>query len=504
MSAITASVPQDAATDPQLYNEDLRPTEASERSWTWLNYSTVWMGMVHNIVAYTTAAGLIALGMNVWQALLTVLTANAILILAMCANAVAGAKYGLPFPVLMRATFGYKGAQFPVLVRAAVAMFWFAAQTYAGSLAINAIIGALIPAWHHLNTQFIGMGINNWISFVIFWALHVAIIRHGMVRVRFFELWAGPLVVVMLLGLVVWALHQAHGFGPLFNQPAKVHGHAFWLLFGASVTGLIGTWSTLVLNIPDFTRFSRSQRDQTLGQTIGLPITALLFSFMSILITSGTVAAFGHAIANPVDLLIRMHSTPVLILGGIALLIATLSVNVAANIVSPAYDLVHLFPRKLTFVSAGIIATVLAVGAVPWLWFSDAARIFKVLNVIGGALGPVAGIMLVDFFVLRKRSYDLRSFYTRSGEYTYRDGWNVRGLLALAVGLFAALAGNVIPGLGGLANYAWFIGLAVGGAAYYLAMLPDPSVASARQAAAASDKRIEAGERAGARLEPTT
>jgi NCS1 family nucleobase:cation symporter-1 len=490
--------------DPQLYNDDLRPTEPRERTWTWLNYSTVWMGMVHNIVAYTTAAGLIALGMNVWQALVTVLTANAILILAMCANGVAGAKYGLPFPVLMRATFGYRGAQFPVLVRAAVAMFWFAAQTYAGSLAINAIIGAVVPAWNHLgSTQFIGMGLGNWISFVIFWALHVVIIRHGMVRVRFFELWAGPLVVVMLLGLVVWAIHQAHGLGPLFSQPAKVHGHAFWVLFGASVTGLIGTWSTLVLNIPDFTRFSRSQRDQTIGQTIGLPITALLFSFMSILITSGTVAAFGHPIANPVDLLIRMHSTPVLILGAVALLIATLSVNVAANIVSPAYDLVHLFPRRLTFVSAGIIATVLAVGAVPWLWFSDAARIFKVLNVIGGALGPVAGIMLVDFFVLRRRSYDIGSFYSRSGEYSYRDGWNVRGLLALAVGLFAALAGNVIPGLGGLANYAWFIGLAVGGVAYYLAMAPDASVVSAREVASAAEA-AEGVEPAGARLELRT
>jgi NCS1 family nucleobase:cation symporter-1 len=321
-----------------------------------------------------------------------------------------------------------------------------------------------------------------------------------MVRVRFFELWAGPLVVVMLLGLVVWALVRAHGFGPLFHQPAKVHGHAFWVLFGASVTGLIGTWSTLVLNIPDFTRFSRSQRDQTLGQVIGLPITALIFSFMSILITSGTVAAYGKAIPNPVDLLIRMHSTPVLILGGIALLVATLSVNVAANIVSPAYDLVNVFPRKLTFVSAGIIATVLAVGSVPWLWFADASRIFKVLNVIGGALGPVAGIMLVDFFVLRRRVYDVRSFYSRTGQYAYLAGWNIRGLVALAIGMFAALAGNIIPAVGGLANYGWFIGLGVGGLAYFLAMLPDPSVAASRERAARAD--AEDG-RAAVGLEPT-
>ncbi|MGI8413858.1 MAG: NCS1 family nucleobase:cation symporter-1 [Solirubrobacteraceae bacterium] len=483
MSAVADTIPADTERDPRLYNEDLKPTPKSERRWTWFNYSTVWMGMVHNIVSYTTAAGLIALGMSVWEAIITVIVANVILIVAMCLNGVAGAKYGLPFPVLMRAVFGYHGAQIPVVARAAVAMFWFAVQTYAGSIAINAIITAVVPAWNHLGTQFLGMGINNWISFAIFWALHVVVIRHGMARVRLFEMWAGPLVIVMLLGLVGWALVKAHGFGPLFSQPAKVHGHAFWVLFGASVTGLIGVWSTLVLNIPDFTRFSRSQRDQTLGQVIGLPITALLFAFMSILITSGTVAAYGKAIPNPVDLLIRMNSTPVLILGGVALLIATLSVNVAANIVSPAYDFVNLFPRKLTFVSAGIITTGLSIASVPWLWFTDASRVFKVLNVIGGALGPVAGIMLVDFFILRRKSYDLRSFYDRAGRYAYRSGWNIRGLLALAIGLFAALAGNIIPAVSGLANYGWFIGLGVGGLAYFLAMLPESSVATDREEA---------------------
>jgi len=500
MSAVATRTGQGATLDPDLYNEDLRPVQASERNWTWLNYCTVWMGMVHNIVSYTAAASLIALGMSVWQAIFTVITANVILILAMCANGVAGAKYGLPFPVLMRAAFGYKGAQIPVFVRAAVAMFWFAVQTYAGSVAINAIIGALIPVWTHLNVDLIGMGINNWISFIIFWALHLLIIKHGMARVRFFELWAGPLVIVMLLGLVVWALNKAHGFGPLFHQPSKVHGHAFWILFGASVTGLIGTWSTLVLNIPDFTRFSRSQKDQMIGQTVGLPLTALVFSFMSILITSGTVAAFGQSVANPVELLIRMHSTPVLILGGVALLIATLSVNIAANVVSPAYDLVNMFPRRLTFVSAGIISTAIAVVFVPWLWFQHADRVFKVLNIIGGTLGPVAGIMIVDFFLLRKQSYDVRSFYTRSGEYAYRAGWNVRGLLALGLGLFAALAGNIIPGLGGLANYAWFIGIAVGGLAYYLAMLPDASVAADRRHPPET-KPIDGDELVGAGLE---
>jgi NCS1 family nucleobase:cation symporter-1 len=218
--------------DPQLYNDDLRPIREEERTWTWLNYSTVWMGMVHNIVSYITAASLLELGMSAGQAIATVVTANVFLIAAMCANSVAGAKYGLPFPVLIRAAFGPFGAQIPVIVRAAVAMFWFAVQTYAGSVAINAILGELIPGWKSLDGQFLGMGANNWISFGIFWALHLVIIKHGMARVKFFELWAGPLVIVMMLALVVWAITKAHGLGPLFDQPSKVHGAAFWTLFG--------------------------------------------------------------------------------------------------------------------------------------------------------------------------------------------------------------------------------------------------------------------------------
>ena len=472
MSASTARLDASQGFDPGLYNDDLRPVEAEERNWTWVNYTTVWMGMVHNIVAYVTAASLLSLGMSAGQAILTVVTANVVLILAMCANSVAGAKYGLPFPVLIRAAFGAKGAQVPVIVRAAVAMFWFAVQTYAGSVAINAILGELIPGWKNLDSEFLGMGLNNWLSFGLFWILHVYVINHGMSRVKFFELWAGPLVIVMALVLVAWAISKANGLGPLFEQPAKVHGAAFWALFGTSVTGLIGVWSTLVLNIPDFTRFSRSQRDQVIGQTIGLPVTTVLFSLMSIIITSGTVVAFGKPIADPVQLLIAFDNPWVLIFGGFALLVATLSVNIAANVVSPAYDLVNLFPRRLNFVKAGVISTVLAIVFVPWLWFDDAERVYNVLNVIGGALGPVAGIMLVDFFLVRRKQYDLASFYTRDGAFQYSNGWNARGLLALAVGLVVGLIGHVVPALDGLNDYSWFIGLAVGGAAYYVLMKP--------------------------------
>lgn len=247
--------------DPSLYNEDLAPLQKEKRNWNWLNYTTVWMGMVHNIVAYETAGSLLGLGMSVWQALATVITANIILIIAMWLNSAAGAKYGIPFPVLIRASFGYKGAQLPIIIRAFVAIFWFAVQAYLGSKAVGAVLGALIPGWNSLSSvHFLGLGLNDALAVGLFWILHAWVISHGMERVKFFELWAGPLVIVLGLALVIWSISVSNGLGPLFDEPSQLTGGAFWAAFGISVTGLIGTWATLILNIPDFTRFARSQK----------------------------------------------------------------------------------------------------------------------------------------------------------------------------------------------------------------------------------------------------
>ncbi|MFT8322967.1 MAG: NCS1 family nucleobase:cation symporter-1 [Bacillus sp. (in: firmicutes)] len=457
--------------DPSLYNEDLAPVPKAKRNWTWLNYTTVWMGMVHNIVAYETAGSLLGLGMNVWQALGTVIFANIILIVAMWLNSSSGAKLGVPFPVLIRASFGYKGAQFPIIIRAFVAVFWFAVQAYAGSKAVGAVLGVLIPGWNSLaDIQFIGMGLNDAIAVALFWILHAVIISHGMERVKFFELWAGPLVIVLGMGLVIWAIVVAKGLGPLFNEPSTLSGAAFWKVFWISVTGLVGTWATLILNIPDFTRFARSQKDQMIGQGIGLPGTAIIFSIMSIITTSGTILAFGRPIWNPVELLQAFGNPIVLILGAFSLLIATLSVNVAANVVSSAYDLVNLFPKKLTFVKAGLISIVLAVFFMPWLWFNNAGTIFSILGAIGGALGPVAGIMIADYHIVKRKKYDLASFYDKNGEYAYKKGYNPKAFIALIIGLVASFIGLMIPALKDLYTYSWFLGIGFGAISYIVLM----------------------------------
>ncbi|WP_231862776.1 NCS1 family nucleobase:cation symporter-1 [Alicyclobacillus mali (ex Roth et al. 2021)] len=457
--------------DPSLYNEDLAPVSPEKKTWSWVNFTTVWMGMVHNIVSYETAASLLGLGMSVSQAIFTVVVANAILILAMCLNSVAGAKYGLPFPVLARAAFGHRGAQIPVFFRAFVAIFWFSIQAYAGSEALSTVLGALIPGWNHLGAHHvIGMGLNMLIAVLAFWLLHAWIVSHGIERVRHFELWAGPLVIVLGLGLVGWALSVAHGFGPAFSEPSRLHGAKFWSVFGLTVTGLIGSWSTLVLNIPDFTRFARSQKDQVVGQAVGLPGTAILFSFMSIVITSGTLIAFGKAVIDPVQLIGHFHSPVVQVLGCLALVVATLSVNVAANLVSPAYDLVNMFPKRLNFVRAGLIAIVVGFLFAPWAWYDNAGVIFSVLNAIGGGLGPVAGIMMADFYLVRKRQYEVDAFYTADGGFRYRAGWNPKALVSLGAGLLASFIGLLAPSLSELYNYSWFLGLFVGGLCYAMLM----------------------------------
>ncbi|GGA29421.1 NCS1 family nucleobase:cation symporter-1 [Paenibacillus physcomitrellae] len=470
--------------DPSLYNEDLAPVPKEKRTWDWINYSTIWMGMVHNIVSYELAASLLGMGMNVWQALSAVILSNIVLIAAIWLNSTAGTKYGLPFPVLIRASFGYHGAHFPVMIRAFVGIFWFAAQAYAGSKAVGAIISVIYPGWDSLGRiAFLGMGLQDWISFGVFWLLHAWVISHGMERVRHFEMWAGPLVIVLGFGLVGWAIRAAGGVGPLFSIQGTLSGGSFWNSFFLSVTGLIGVLATLVLNIPDLTRYSRSQKDQVVGQAIGLPVMMTVFAFMSIMITAGTIIAFGKPITNPVDILLQFHHPVVILLGAISLLVATLSVNIVANVVSPAYDLVNLLPKKLNFVKAGMLSIVIGLFFAPWLWYDNSSTIYTILGAIGGTLGPVAGIMITDYYWVRRRHYDISSLFSKQGDFSYVRGWNPHAYIAMAVGVVAALIGLFVPALSVVYTYNWFVGILVGGLVYTLLMRGEltKSVPTARE-----------------------
>ena len=452
-----------------LYNADLSPVPQQQRDWTWVNMSTVWMGMVHNVVAYETAAGLMALGMSAWQALSATFLANFVIFIALWFNAKAGTRYGLPFCVLIRSAFGPRGAQIPVILRGFIGIFWFAVMAYAGSQALDAMIGTLFPAWKNLHQSFLGMSLQGWISMVLFWLLHAWIVGHGVSRIKNFELIAGPLVICVALIGTFWGIHVSHGLGTIFKQPSHLSGTKGLLVYAGAVTGLIGGWSCFAVNIPDLSRFVRSDRDQVIGQLIGLPITSVVFAAMSVVVTSATIIVYGKPIWNPVDLLIATGSPWILLLGGATVVIATLSVNVAANILPACYDLANLFPRRLNFARASIVVLIIGLCFAPWLWYRNAASIFHVLIAIGGLLGPVTGIMLADYFIVRRRAYNVADFFRYDGVYEACGGWNLAGISAFFIGGAAALSGLFVPFLEPAYMFSWFIGLGVSAVIYCLA-----------------------------------
>ncbi|AQS87108.1 putative allantoin permease [Neoasaia chiangmaiensis] len=457
------------ATDPALYNDDLAPIPVEKRDWTWINMATVWMGMVHNIVVYEGAAGLMALGFSAWECMEVVAVSYMVLFVAMWFNARAGTRYGIPFCVLIRSAFGPFGAQLPVVLRGFCAIFWFSVQAFAATQAIDAIVGTVWPWWNTLAMPLLGMSLHRWGALCLVWALHVWVMNHGVTRIRNFELVAGPLVIVIGAMATGWALHVGHGLGPLFAVPSRLHGSAFTLAFAEGVTGMIGMWATFAVNIPDLSRFVRSQRDQVLGQAIGLPVTALVFTPMAIITTSATVLLFGRPIWNPVELLLALNHPVVTVLGGAVIVLATLSVNVVANIMPACYDLINLAPQTLNFRRAGFLVLVLGLLFMPWLWFSEAESIYRVLDIISGLLGPVTGIMLADYFVLRRQNLVVADLYRRDGRYAGRHGWHLPAPVAFVVGGVCANIGIIIPALASVGSVSWFVGLGVA-AALYLAL----------------------------------
>lgn len=448
-----------------LINKDIAPTRITQRTWGTYNIAALWIGMSVCIPTYMLASGLIAGGMDWRQALLTITLGNVIVLIPMILNAHAGTKYGIPFPVLARASFGTIGSNIPALLRAVVACGWFGIQTWIGGQAFNSMIILLIPKW----------AIFDWgpaIGFLIFWAMNVYFIIHGTESVKWLESLAAPFLIMVGLGLLCWAYVRGGGFGPILSQPSKFQtAGEFWRFFMPSLTGMVGFWATLSLNIPDFTRYAKSQRAQILGQAIGLPPTMALFSFIGVAVTSATVLIFGEAIWDPVVLLSKFHHPLIVLLSLVSLLVATLTTNIAANVVSPANDFANLLPRKINFARGGIITAVLGIVMMPWKLLSDyGTYIFGWLIGYSGFLGPIAGVLIADYFITRKRSLNVKDLYVRGGEYEYRKGFNPVAIIALLAGVSVAMVGLLIEPLRFLYDYAWFVGFAVAFVAYAIVM----------------------------------
>ncbi|MFF3511729.1 NCS1 family nucleobase:cation symporter-1 [Streptomyces sp. NPDC004129] len=460
-------------------NADLVPVPIVRRTWGTYNYLALWVGMAHCIPSWTLASGLVALGMDWKQAVLTIALANVIVLGPMLLTGHAGTKYGIPFPVFARASFGVRGANLPAMVRAAVACCWFGIQTWIGGEGIFLLAGKLFGhSW--LNAGSIaGTPWTQWLSFGVFWLVEVAIITRGMETLRRVENWAAPLVIVGALVLLGLMAAKAGGFGPLLDQPSRLGwGNGFWKVFFPSLMGMIGFWSTLSLNIPDFTRFGGSQRAQLWGQALGLPTTMTLFAILSVLVTSGSQAVYGAPIWDPIALSAKMSNTVGALFALLIVMVATLSVNIAANVVSPAYDLSNLLPRLVSFRTGALITGVVGILIMPWKLIANPhVYIFTWLGFVGGLLGTVAGILVADYWIVRRTRLALGELYRAEGRYWYTGGWNLRAVAAFVIGGVLAVGGSystvvkgvkqgpfpadgVIPFLKPLADYGWAVGLA--------------------------------------------
>ncbi|MBB5340091.1 NCS1 family nucleobase:cation symporter-1 [Tunturiibacter gelidoferens] len=452
--------------DSRLYNADLAPTVAAQRTWGTYNYIALWFSMSMEVTTYMLASSLIAGGMNWKQAILTILLGNLIVLVPMLLNAHAGAKYGIPFPVFVRASFGTRGANLPAMLRAVVACGWFGIQSWLGGQAIAAMIGVLWP-------QTADMPFVLWASFLGFWLLNMYVVWRGVESIRFLQSFSAPFMLVMSLTLLFWMLHKAGGFGPMLSAPSHFHTTGSFLrFFFPSLTAMVGYWATLSLNIPDFTRYARSQDSQIVGQAFGLPVAMVLYSFIGIACTSASVTIFGEPVWSPITLLGRFHQPFAALLALVALLIATLNVNIGANVVSPSNDFSNLAPRLISFRTGGLITGFLGLAMMPWKLMSSFGNyIFGWLIGYSGLLGPVAGIMVADYFLIRGTQLDTVSLYRRGGPYEYIRGINPRAIIALGAGVIVALIGLAVPSLLFLYDYAWFVGFFVAGASYYLLML---------------------------------
>ena len=430
-----------------LYNHDLAPTTIKERTWTTYNIAALWIGMSVVITTYTLAGGFIEQGMNWWQAMITILLGNTIVLIPMILNAHAGTKYGVSFPVLCRASFGTRGANIAAMARAVVACGWFGIQTWIGGEALDGLMKTLWSGW----TTVPG---HQFIMFFLFWAIQVFIIIRGIEGIKYLESWSAPLLLGGGAILLWWAVSKAGGMSAVLSAVDNLRNTAgangalsathpsFWKIFPPALTASVGYWATLSLNIPDFTRYAKSQRSQMLGQALGLPTTMTAFAFIGVATTSATVLIFGRPIPNPVELVGEFHSVAVVLFATIVIFAAQLTTNMAANVVSPSNDFSNLNPKRISYVTGGLITAAIGVIMMPWKLYSDAAAyIFTWLIGYSGLMGAIAGVMICDYWVIRKQRLSLRDLFLESGIYSYTNGINWRAVTAMGVAILPVLPG---------------------------------------------------------------
>ncbi|MBK8845107.1 MAG: NCS1 family nucleobase:cation symporter-1 [Bacteroidetes bacterium] len=469
-----------------LYSEDIAPIEKEKRTWGTWNYAALWISMSLCIPTYMLASSLIAGGMNWWQAILTIFLGNSIVLVPMVLNGHAGAKYGIPFPVLARASFGTIGANIPAMLRAIVACGWFGIQTWIGGYALYLLLKAWWPsvdAWPQFFPPSFNLQTAPAIAFLLFWLLNMYVVYLGVESIRKLLVFKAIFLPFAALALLFWAIAAADGLGPILMQPSKFETNAqFWKFFFPALTGMVGFWATLSLNIPDFTRYAISQKAQVRGQAIGLPPSMTLFAFVGVVVSSATVIVYDEMIWDPLVLAGKFDSKLLVSLAMIAVAISTLATNIAANIVSPANDFANLAPHRISFRMGGYITGIVGIFIFPWKLVADPnGYIFTWLIAYSSLLGPVGGIMIADYLFIRKKELFVTELYSLDGRYTYHNGVNTHAIVALLAGIIPNIFGFLVTigaveettfpkWISELYHYAWFVGFAVSLITYLLLM----------------------------------
>ncbi len=480
-------------TTPALINEDLAPIPPHKRKWGTWNYAALWISMSLCIPTYMLASSLIGGGMNWWEAILTIFLGNTIVLIPMILNGHAGAKYGIPFPVFARASFGTRGANIPAMLRAIVACGWFGIQTWIGGASIYNIIKAWQPSLPEIDNSSLFPQALPMICFFLFWLLNMLIVYLGVESIRKLLVFKAIFLPIAALALLFWAISAANGLGPILEQPSKLQGSSFWNYFFPALTGMVGFWATLSLNIPDFTRYAKSQKAQVTGQAIGLPPSMTLFSFIGVVVTSATAIVYGSTIWDPVQLAGRFENKLMVSFAMIAVAISTLATNIAANIVSPANDFSNLWPSRINFRVGGYITGVVGVLIFPWKLVADpTGYIYNWLVGYSALLGPVGGIMIADYYFIRKQTLNTGELYNSSGQYSFRNGFNRYAIIALLLGILPNVPGFLFQvklisstafpqWISHLYNYAWFVGFFVSGVTYIIMMRSYKTIANPKK-----------------------
>lgn len=467
-----------------LYSEDLAAIPESKRTWNTWNYTALWISMSLCIPTYMLASSLIEGGMNWWQAILTIFAGNTIVLLPMILNGHAGAKYGIPFPVLARASFGVKGANIPAILRAIVACGWFGIQAWIGGFSIYEAIRVWVPSFENLPQifpAFLGLKTAPAISFFLFWLLNMYVVHLGVDSIKKLLVFKAFFLPAAAIALLFWAVYAGNGLGPILSQPSKFNTTGeFFKFFFPALTGMVGFWATLSLNIPDFTRYAKSQRAQVTGQILGLPPSMTLFSFVGVVVTSATLIIYGQTIWDPVVLAAKFENKILVSIAMVCIAISTLATNIAANIVSPANDFANLAPSKIDFRKGGYITGIIGILILPWKLIEDpSGYIFKWLIAYSSLLGPIGGIMISDYFLVKKKELIVEDLYSIKGIYNFQNGFNRNAIIAMIAGILPNVPGffttidvisiNRFPlWVSEIYHYAWFVGFFVSFVVYYL------------------------------------